>query len=215
MLQELETEQQDPQQAAQEVRLIELKAKREARLQAEALSSLPDEARQAITAASDPMTLVRSITAQARAQRNEQIAAEIETAYKNEIQNMREKVGRLGAGHNAQLRNFYDGLRKQYADDRERRELEAEAHDDEVERIFASLDSSEKAIFKTLWDEAQKPEVKLRQAQQASASVNEQHQRELYKQFIAEATPYRGQGTKISNIRQKYFAAGWDGSARD
>ena len=215
MLEELETEQQDPQQAAQEARLLELRAKREARLQAEALNSLPNEARQAIAAANDPMTIVRDIAAQARGQRNEQIAAEIETTYKNEIQTMREKVGRLSAGHNEQLRSFYDGLRKQYADERERRELEAEAHDDEVERIFASLDSSEKAIFKTLWEEAQKPEVRLRQAQQASASVNEQRQRELYKQFIAEATPYRGQGTKISNIRQKYFAAGWDGSARD
>ena len=128
---------------------------------------------------------------------------------------MRDKVGKLSAGHHTQLREYLDGLRKHAADDRERRELEAEAHDDEVERIFASLDSSEKAIFKTLWEEAQKPEVRLRQAQQASASVNEQRQRELYKQFIAEATPYRGQGTKISNIRQKYFAAGWDGSARD
>jgi len=215
MLDELEQTQQDPQQAAQEARLLELRAKRETRLQAEAMSSLPDEAKKIIAAENDPMTLFRSITAQARAQRKEQIAAEIETAYKKEIQTMRDRVGRLGPGHNSQLRECLKGLEKQYADDREKRELEAEVHDSEVERIFASLDSSEKAIFKTLWEEAQKPEVKLKQAQQASMSVNEQKQRELYKQFVAEATPYRGQGTKISNIRQKYFAAGWDGSARD
>lgn len=178
----------------------ELEAARQRRLEREEIESMSEEERDYYEKTNDPRKMLKDIYAQVRQAEESEFSARLTREYEDEIRN-----GRHQANIIQLARQHMREKSQAWQQDRDARELKAEAHAEDTVRMIHSLTDRGRAIMRDLLE--RQPST-IERVQSAKQAVRNQKIENLTAQYIQDAKAVRGKPWKLGAIKEQARANG-------
>jgi hypothetical protein len=207
--------------AAEQVRQTEaaeraqLEARRQQRLERETLESLTPDEVQVYEEQTDPNRLIGDLAGKARQREEDEFLARVQREYEQELRDSRPTYGTRAAIRTTAEIHRQEKLQA-FQQERDRRELRAEIHDDPINRAVHGLSQRAQEILLDMTNNQPSPTAR---AQTARETVKGRKQEELKISYLTEMQNAMQNGyiprDVARQIQAKYTKRGLDVTAND